>query len=299
MGAVGAMPTLPDHHTEDLLRDLALRAALIRKDIVQTVHAAGSGHPGGSLSCTDILVSLYFHHLRHRPEEPKWSDRDRLVMSKGQASPALYSVLSMAGYFPHDELQTFRQANSRLQGHVEIRVPGVEFTTGSLGQGLSGAIGMALAARLDRKEYRVYCVLGDGETQEGQIWEAAMAASHFKLNNLCAVLDRNGLQIDGPTEQIMSLGDIPKRWRAFGWHVVEIDGHDLNEILRALHEAETVTDRPTLIMAKTVKGKGVSFMEGSLSFHGRPPNQEEYVKAMQELDDMIARCRSSMGVVAS
>ncbi len=288
-----------DHHTEDLLRDLTLRAALLRKDIVQTVYDAGSGHPGGSLSCIDVLACLYFHHMRHRAEEPRWADRDRLVVSKGQASPALYSVLAMAGYLPHDELKTFRKANSRLQGHVEIRVPGVDFTTGSLGQGLSGALGMALAARLDRKDYRVYAILGDGETQEGQIWEAAMAASHWKLDNLCAILDRNGLQIDGPTEQIMSLGEAPKRWRAFGWHVVEIDGHDMNEIMRALHEAEGVKGQPTLILAKTVKGKGVSFMEGSLSFHGRPPNKDEHTKAMQELDEMIHRARSSMGVVAS
>lgn len=288
-----------DHHSEDLLRELSVRAAKLRKDIVQTVYDAGSGHPGGSLSCIDVLTCLYFHHMKHRPDEPTWAERDRLVMSKGQASPALYSVLALAGYFPRDELRTFRQANSRLQGHVEIKVPGVEFTTGSLGQGLSGAIGMALAGRLDQRDYRTYCVLGDGETQEGQIWEAAMAASHYKLSSLCAVLDRNGLQIDGPTEQIMSLGEVPKRWRSFGWHVVEVDGHDLNEVLRALHEAEHVKDRPTLILAHTVKGKGVSFMEGSLSFHGRPPNDDEYEKAMQELDEVIERAEQSRGVLAA
>jgi transketolase len=263
---------------------------------VQTVYDAGSGHPGGSLSATDLLVCLYFHHLRHNPKEPHWSERDRFVMSKGQASPLMYSVLARAGYFPVELLKTFRKANSILQGHVEMKVPGVEFTTGSLGQGLSGAIGMALAARIDKKEYRTYCLLGDGETQEGQIWEAAMSASHYKLDNLCAILDRNGLQIDGPTEQIMSLGEVAKRWRSFGWHVIEIDGHDRDEILRALHEAELIKNQPTIVIAKTVKGKGVSFMEGSLSFHGRPPNKDEYVKAMQELDESIEKTETLMGV---
>jgi transketolase len=293
------MPT-SDHHTEELLRDLAIHAAHIRKDIVQMVTAAGSGHPGGSLSITDTLACLYFHHMRHNPNDPKWADRDRFVMSKGQAAPALYATLSRAGYgIPREELKKLRQAGSILQGHVEMRhVPGVDFTTGSLGQGLSGAIGMALAARLDMKDWRVYCAMGDGENQEGQIWEAAMAAAHFKLDNLCAVLDRNGLQIDGPTEQIMSIEPIAKKWRAFGWHVVEIDGHDYNEILRALHEAEHVDGRPTLILAHTVKGKGVSFMEGSLSFHGRAPNPEEYVKAMQELDEQIGRAEGMTGVLA-
>ncbi|MBI2079081.1 MAG: transketolase [Euryarchaeota archaeon] len=286
----------PDHHTEDLLRDLAVKAAHVRKDIVQTVYDAGSGHPGGSLSSTDILTCLYFHHLRHNPKDPRWADRDRFVMSKGQASPLMYSILARSGYIAIDLLKTFRKANSLLQGHVEMKVPGVEFTTGSLGQGLSGAIGMALAARLDKKDYRTYCLLGDGETQEGQIWEAAMSASHYKLDNLCAILDRNGLQIDGPTEQIMSLGEVAKRWRSFGWHVIEIDGHDRDEILRALHEAEQTKNQPTIIVAKTVKGKGVSFMEGSLSFHGRPPNKDEYVKAMQELDEMIQKAETSMGV---
>lgn len=290
--------TAPDHHTEDLLRGLAIHAAHIRKDIVQTVYDAGSGHPGGSLSSTDILVCLYFHHLRHNAKDPKWSDRDRFVMSKGQASPLMYSVLARAGYIPPEWLKTFRKANSPLEGHVAMKVPGVDFTTGSLGQGLSGAIGMALAGRLDHKDYRVYCLLGDGETQEGQIWEAAMAASHYKLESLCAILDRNGLQIDGPTEQIMSLGEAAKRWRSFGWHVVEIDGHDANEVLRALHEAEQIKGQPSIIIAKTVKGKGVSFMEGSLSFHGRPPNKEEYAKAMQELDEGIQRAERAMGVVS-
>lgn len=290
--------TAPDHHTEDLLRGLAIHAAHLRKDIVQTVYDAGSGHPGGSLSSTDILVCLYFHHLRHNPKDPKWTDRDRFVMSKGQASPLMYSILARAGYIPREWLKTFRKANSPLEGHVAMKVPGVDFTTGSLGQGLSGAIGMALAGRLDRKDYRVYCLLGDGETQEGQIWEAAMAASHYKLDGLCAILDRNGLQIDGPTEQIMSLGEVAKRWRSFGWHVVEIDGHDANDVLRALHEAEQTKGQPSMIIAKTVKGKGVSFMEGSLSFHGRPPNKEEYVKAMQELDEGIQRAEHAMGVVS-
>jgi transketolase len=287
----------PDHHSEELLRNLAIKASHVRKDIVQTVYDAGNGHPGGSLSATDVLVCLYFHHMRHRPNEPKWPDRDRFVMSKGQASPLMYSILARCGYFPIEWLKTFRKANSILQGHVEIKVPGVEFTTGSLGQGLSGAIGMALAARIDKKDYRTYCLLGDGETQEGQIWEAAQSASHWKLDNLTAILDRNGLQIDGPTEQIMALGEIAKRWRAFGWHVIEIDGHDRNEIMHALHEAEQIKGQPSMIIAKTVKGKGVSFMEGSLSFHGRAPTKDEYVKGMQELEEQINKAETSMGVV--
>jgi transketolase len=299
MGRNGDEMANQEHTTEDLLKRLAVHAAYVRKDIVQMVTDAGSGHPGGSLSITDTLVCLYFHHMRHNPKEPKWSDRDRFVMSKGQAAPGLYAVLARAGYFPRSELKGLRKVDSILQGHVEMtKVPGVEFTTGSLGQGLSGAIGMALAARLDMKDWRVFVALGDGETQEGQIWEAAMSAAHFKLDNLCAILDRNGLQIDGPTETIMSIEPVAKKWRAFGWHVIEIDGHDHNEILMALEESKRVKGQPTLILAKTVKGKGVSFMEGSLSFHGRPPNADEYVKAMQELDEGIQRAEKSLGVTA-
>jgi transketolase len=276
-----------DHHTEDLFRELAIHAAHLRKDIVQMVTDAGSGHPGGSLSVIDTLVCLYFHHMRHKADEPKWADRDRFVMSKGQAAPALYATLSRAGYFPREELKGLRKSGSILQGHVEMtKVPGAEFSTGSLGQGLSGAIGMALGARLDMKDWRVYCALGDGENQEGQIWEAAMAASHFKLDNLCAVLDRNGLQIDGPTEQIMSIEPIAKKWRAFGWHVVEIDGHSFPEIFSAYAEAQETKGQPTLILAHTVKGKGVSFMENQAEFHGRCLNDEEMVRAMAELGEV-------------
>jgi transketolase len=250
------------------------------------VTEAESGHIGGSLSAADILTALYFEHMRHDPAEPRWPDRDRYVQSKGHACPVLYAALAQAGYIPHEELWTFRRMDSRLQGHpCKAKLPALEYTTGSLGQGLSGALGMALAAKLDHRESRIYCLMGDGEQQEGQIWEAAMAAAHYKADNLVGILDRNGLQIDGATEDIMALGDIGAKYEAFGWHVLHIDGHDWDEILEALADAEGLRGggKPVLILASTVKGKGVSFMEGSISFHGRPCNADEYPIAMEEL----------------
>ena len=273
-------------HDEALVLDLRRKALQIRKHIIDSVYRAGSGHPGGSLSIADILACLYFHEMRHDPEQPDWPDRDRLVLSKGHAAPALYAALALAGYFPERELKELRQTGHFLQGHPCMKkVTGVDMSTGSLGQGLSAGIGMALAGRLDKKDYRVFVILGDGEIDEGQVWEAAAAASHYQLSNLVAILDRNGLQIDGHTEEILSLEPIKWRWRAFGWRVLTLDGHDIDEILSALHEANK-NDRPTLIIAYTIKGKDVSFMEGTLSFHGKPPSDEQYVKAMSELEQI-------------
>jgi len=271
-------------HDKELIKELQRKALLIRKYVIDSVYRAGSGHPGGSLSIADILSCLYFHEMRHDPKNPKWADRDRLVLSKGHAAPALYAALAMSGYFPVEELKNLRKTGHFLQGHpCMLKVPGVDMSTGSLGQGLSVGIGMAIAGKLDEKDYRVFVILGDGEMDEGQVWEAAASASHHSLDNLIAILDRNGLQIDGHTEEILNLEPMQWRWRAFGWDVIEIDGHNIEEILDALHEADK-NDKPTLIMAYTIKGKGVSFMEGSLSFHGKPPSDEQYLKAMSELN---------------
>jgi len=270
-------------HDKELIKDLERKALLIRKYVIDSVYRAGSGHPGGSLSIADILSCLYFHEMRYDPKNPKWADRDRLVLSKGHAAPALYAALAMAGYFPIEELKNLRKTGHFLQGHpCMLKVPGVDMSTGSLGQGLSVGIGMAIAGKLDGKDYRVFVIMGDGEMDEGQIWEAAASASHHSLDNLIAILDRNGLQIDGHTEEILNLEPMQWRWRAFGWDVIEIDGHNIEEILDAIHEADK-NDKPTLIIAYTIKGKGVSFMEGSLSFHGKPPSDEQYLKAMSEL----------------
>lgn len=266
------------------IMDLRRKALEIRKWVIESIYRAGSGHPGGSLSSADIIACLYFSEMRHNPKDPSWQDRDRFVLSKGHTAPALYAALALAGYFNIEELKQLRKIGHFLQGHPCMRkVPGVDMSTGSLGQGLSAAVGMALAGRLDQRDYRVFVLLGDGEVQEGQIWEAANSASHYKLDNLVAILDRNKLQIDGPTEEIMHIEPLAWRWQAFGWNVVEIDGHDIEEILAAFRDI-TYNGKPTIIIANTIKGKGISFMEGTLSFHGKPPSDEQYRLAINELE---------------
>jgi transketolase len=271
-------------YTDSQIKDLELKAKQIRRLIIQMLAKAGSGHPGGSLSSADLITALYFMILRHNPKEPNWPDRDRFHMSKGHCCPLWYAVLAESGYFPSKELWSLRQLGSILQGHPDRRTPGVTVASGSLGQGLSVALGMSLAARIDKKDYRVYCLLGDGETQEGNIWEAAMAASHYKCDNLCAMLDYNGFQIDGRTKDIMNLEPLVSKWQAFGWHAIEIDGHNIKEILSAFDEAKTIKGRPAIIIARTIKGKGVSFMENVVDFHGRAPTPEEAQKALKELE---------------
>lgn len=260
------------------------RANMLRRHIINMVHAAGSGHPGGSLSAADIVATLYFSAMRLDPERPDWPDRDRFVLSKGHAAPVLYAALAERGYFPVAELTTLRQLGSPLQGHPDMnKVPGVEMSTGSLGQGLSAANGMALALRLDGRDSRVYVLLGDGELQEGQVWEAAMAAAHYKLDNLTAFVDYNGLQIDGPVAEVMSPLPLADKWRAFGWEVLEINGHDVTAIKEAVARARTIKGRPTAVIAGTVKGKGVSFMEGAVNWHGSAPKGEQKEQALREL----------------
>jgi transketolase len=279
----GAKPLIKH---QAFLKELDLAAVTIRKHIIEMLYRAKSGHPGGSLSAVDAMVVLYYHHMHITPQNPKDPDRDRFILSKGHAAPTLYAILAEKGYFHTDELLYLRQINHMLQGHpVCTHIPGVEASTGSLGHGLSFANGVALAGRLDHKAYRVYVLLGDGETDEGQIWEAAAAASHYKLDNLCALLDRNNLQIDGTTEQVMKLESIRRRWEAFGWHVLEVDGHNVAEIIDALLLAGETEHQPTIIILNTVKGKGVSFMENNIDFHGVAPNEMEYKIAMKELAD--------------
>ncbi len=258
----------------------------VRQDIVRMTAAAGSGHPGGSLSSVELLVGLYFAKLRHNPEQPNWPDRDRFILSKGHVAPLLYSVLARSGYFPVEELTTLRKMGSRLQGHPSMLVlPGLDNTSGSLGQGLSQANGLALAARLNKQDFRIYCLLGDGELQEGQVWEAVMSSAHYKLDHVCAIVDYNGLQIDGDVEDVKGLHPLTDKWQAFNWHVITIDGHDLEQVLQAYEEAASVTGKPTVIIAKTVKGKGVSFMENRPEWHGKAPNKEQLEQALAELAD--------------
>lgn len=263
------------------LREIARR---IRKDIIIMLTEAGSGHPGGSLSAADILTVLYFKEMNINPENPDDPDRDRFVLSKGHAAPLLYSTLAERGYFNKEELMKLRKLGSILQGHPNMNyVPGVDMSTGSLGQGISTAVGMALAGKLDKKDYRVFALLGDGELEEGQVWESAMSAAHYKLDNLTAFVDYNGLQIDGKIEDVMSPAPIDKKFEAFGWHVINIDGHNYEEIISAVEEARNTKGKPTVIVAKTVKGKGVSFMENEASWHGSVPNKEQCEKALAEL----------------
>lgn len=268
----------------ELIQNLEEKARLIRQDIIVMTGAAKSGHPGGSLSAADIIAALYFHVMRYDPNNPKWPDRDRFVLSKGHACPVLYAALAEAGFYPKEEIITFRHIDSRLQGHPDMKkLPGVEFSTGSLGQGLSGAAGMALAGKLDKKDYRVFALIGDGESEEGQIWEAAMSSVHYGLDNLTAITDFNGLQIDGPNCEVMNITPLPDKWRAFGWHVIEIDGHNFVEILDALAPEAKVPGKPTMIIAHTIKGKGVSFMENQCDWHGKAPNEEQVKQALAEL----------------
>ena len=266
------------------IEELQEIAKKIRRGIIQPVYSGQSGHPGGSLSITDIMAVLYFYEMNINPQNPKDENRDRLVLSKGHCAPALYSALANRGFFDVEELQTLRNIESRLQGHPDMKkIPGVDMTTGSLGQGLSAANGMAIAGKLDNKEYRVYCILGDGEIEEGQIWEAAMASSKYKLDNLCVVVDNNNLQIDGTIEEVMSSYPIDEKFRSFGFQVINIDGHNIQEIIDAFDVARNVKEKPTCIVAKTVKGKGVSFMENQVGWHGKAPNEEQYRQAMEEI----------------
>ncbi|HHW00302.1 MAG TPA: transketolase [Clostridiaceae bacterium] len=271
------------------LKQLKKIATRVRKHIIDEVYSASSGHPGGSLSCTDILTVLYFHEMRVDPKNPDWSDRDRFVLSKGHCAPALYAVLAERGFFPVEDLVTFRSADSYLEGHPSMRyVKGVDMSTGSLGQGISAATGMALAGKLDKKDYRVYSILGDGELQEGQVWEALMSAAHYKLDNLTAFLDYNGLQIDGKIVDVMSPEPIVDKFKAFGWNVIEIDGHDYEQIINAIDQAKKTKGMPTMVVAHTVKGKGVSFMENQAGWHGTAPNKEQRDQAIAELDIILS-----------
>ncbi len=266
-------------------RELINIACHVRTDIVEMLHTAGSGHTGGSLSAADIVTALYFHKMKHRPSEPDWPDRDRFILSKGHAAPVLYAALARSGYFPLSELSTLRKFGSRLQGHPDSKkLPGVEISTGSLGQGLSIACGVALAGKLDKKGYHVYVLMGDGEIQEGQVWEATMLAAHYNLDNLTAVVDNNGLQIDGRCSDVMCVDPIADKFSAFGWDVIEIDGHNMAEITDALDRAaDTRRGRPTAIVARTVKGKGCSLFEGKVEYHGAAPSAEELAVALKEI----------------
>lgn len=266
------------------IKELEDIAKQIRKDIIEMVYKAKSGHPGGSLSCADILTVLYFLEMNINPENPKMENRDRFVLSKGHCSPALYATLANRGFFERSELETFRNINSNLQGHPDVnKVLGVEMTTGSLGQGLSAANGMAIVGKLDQKDYRVYCLLGDGEIQEGQVWEAAMTSAHYKLDNLCVIVDNNNLQIDGTVSDVMNVYPIDKKFESFGFEVISIDGNNIEEIINAFNQAKQIKQKPTVIIAKTKKGRGVSFMEDNVKWHGKAPNQEEYEQAIREL----------------
>ncbi|MCX7885396.1 MAG: transketolase [Caloramator sp.] len=270
------------------IQNLKKTANIIRQDIIKMLAESASGHPGGSLSAVEILTALYFEEMNIDPKNPRWEDRDRFVLSKGHGAPVLYAALAERGYFEKKHLLTLRKIGSILQGHPNMNdTPGVDMSTGSLGQGLSVANGMALAGKLDKKDYRVYVLLGDGELEEGQVWEAAMTSAHYKLDNLMAFVDNNGLQIDGSVNQVMNPTPIGEKFKAFGWHVIEIDGHDFEQIFNAIDEAKNTKGKPTVVVAKTVKGKGVSFMENVASWHGNAPSKEQAQKALEELGGAI------------
>ncbi len=267
------------------IEEMQATAKRLRRDIITMVGTAGSGHPGGSLSAVEILTTLYFKVLRYNSSDPQWADRDRFILSKGHAAPVLYAALCAAGYLPHEELCTLRKIDSRLQGHPECGLtPGVEMSAGALGQGLSFGIGVALAGRLNHRGYGTYVLLGDGECDEGQVWEAAMAAAHFNLDKLVAIVDNNGIQLDGWNKDIMNLEPLNKKWQYFGWKVIESDGHDIAQLLAAFEKAQQISGQPAVIIAHTIKGKGVSFMENNPDFHGKAPNAEEMKVALQELE---------------
>ena len=269
---------------EKLYNELKEKALNIRRDIIEMVYMASSGHPGGALSIADILTVLYFLEMNISPLTPKDENRDRFILSKGHASPALYATLAERGFFSKEELRGFRNIDSILQGHPDMKsIPGVDMSTGSLGQGLSAANGMALAGKLDKKDYRVYCLLGDGEIEEGQIWEAAMSSGHYKLDNLCVIVDNNNLQIDGVISEVMNSYPIDKKFKDFGFEVIKINGNDFKSIINGFEEAKRIKGKPTAIIAKTIKGKGVSYMENVAGWHGKAPNEQEYAQAMQEL----------------
>ncbi|MFQ5455612.1 MAG: transketolase [Nitrospirota bacterium] len=271
-----------------IIKELENKARIIRKDILKMLTLAGSGHTGGCLSATDIVTALFFYKMRHDPQNPGWSGRDIFILSKGHAAPLLYAVLARAGYFDLDELKTLRKVGSRLQGHPNVRtLPGIEMSTGSLGQGLSIANGIAMGKKLDGLNSQIYVLLGDGEVQEGQVWEAAMTASHYQLDNICAILDRNGLQIDGFVTDVMDIDPISDKWRAFGWDVIEIAGHSISEIITTLDGLERKRGKPSIIIANTIKGKGVSFFEGKCEYHGIAPTRDELERALIELGDEI------------
>ena len=271
------------------IKELQKKAIGIRKDILKMLMLAGSGHTGGSLSVVDILVALYYYELRNDPKNPKWPGRDRFLLSKGHACPALYAVLAEKGYFNKEDLWKLRKLGSKLQGHPQIGLPGIEISSGSLGQGLSIANGMALSARLDNLDTRIYCLMGDGETNEGQVWEAAMTASHYKLDNLCAIIDFNKLQIDGFCCEVKDMGTYLDKWKSFGWYAAETDGHDIEKLMISFDNARTVKAEPAVIVAHTTKGRGVSFMENKAEWHGVAPKKEEYERAIKELDEDLKK----------
>jgi transketolase len=271
------------------IKELQRLAIDIRKDVLKMLMLAGSGHTGGSLSIVDILVALYYRAMKDDPKSPDWDGRDRFLLSKGHACPALYAVLAHKGYFNKDLLWTLRKLGSPLQGHPQVGLPGVEISSGSLGQGLSIANGIALAARLDKKGFRVYCLMGDGETNEGQVWEAAMTAAHYKLDSVCAIIDLNGLQIDGFCCEVKDLGAFRHKWEDFGWNAIEADGHDIGSLVDAFEKARSAKGKPSVVIAHTVKGKGVSFIENKAEWHGVAPKKEEYERAVRELDAALAK----------
>ena len=276
-----------------LENQLEIDAVKVRIGIIEGIHEAKAGHPGGSLSCADLLTYLYMHRMNVDPKNPDDPKRDRLVLSKGHGAPALYATLALRGFFPMDEMKTLRKIGSRLQGHPDIKIPGVDMSTGSLGQGISAACGMALSGKVTCDPYKVYAVLGDGEIQEGEVWEAAMFAAHYQLDNLVAVVDNNGLQIDGKVSEVMSPYPIDEKFEAFGWHVININAHDFNEMEKAFNEAETVVQKPTVIIMRSTKGKGVSYMEDVVDWHGKAPDDEQYETAIKELKEHLAELENN------